>query len=119
MTGSLCLTLGLGKSCGTAQAGPVEALREWFDVPRIGKLKRELSYYRALAIHPHVPRLSKWLLAGAIAYLLSPIDLIPDFIPVVGYLDDLVIVPGMIWFALTLVPREIKAGIRRDLAECQ
>jgi uncharacterized membrane protein YkvA (DUF1232 family) len=94
-------------------------MRRWFQVSRIGRLQRELSYYRALAIHPHVPRLSKWLLAGAIAYLLSPIDLIPDFIPIVGHLDDLLIVPGMIWFALTLVPRETKDGIRRDVAASQ
>ena len=83
---------------------------------QISRLREELSFYRALATHPTVPRPSRWLLAGAIAYLLSPIDLIPDFIPVIGHLDDVVIVPGMIWLALALVPRETRDRVRRNLA---
>jgi uncharacterized membrane protein YkvA (DUF1232 family) len=84
-------------------------------VSRIEGLRDEVAYYRALATHPTVRRLSRWLLAGAIAYLLSPIDLIPDLIPVVGHLDDVVIVPAMIWLALSLVPRETKERIRYEL----
>ena len=53
------------------------------------------------------------LLALAVAgYALSPIDLIPDFIPVVGYLDDLVIVPLGVWLVITLVPAEIMVECR-------
>lgn len=78
-----------------------------------------MSYYRALASHPAVPRPSKWLLAGAIAYLLSPIDLIPDVIPVLGHLDDVIIVPLLVWLALSLVPRHIKDRVRSDLAAQQ
>ena len=53
------------------------------------------------------------VIAGATAaYALSPIDLIPDFIPVLGYLDDLIIVPFGIWLALRLVPAPLMAEFR-------
>lgn len=62
---------------------------------------------------PRVPLAAK-LVAGAVAaYALSPIDLIPDFIPVLGYLDDLLIVPAGIWLALRLIPAELIADLRR------
>jgi uncharacterized membrane protein YkvA (DUF1232 family) len=53
------------------------------------EFKRQLSIYNAAVRHPRTPRLARWLLVAAIAYLASPIDLIPDFIPVLGHLDDL------------------------------
>ena len=53
------------------------------------------------------------LLAGAVAaYALSPIDLIPDFIPVLGLLDDLLIVPAGIWLVLKLIPTDLMAEFR-------
>lgn len=75
-------------------------------------VKGELTYYRKLASDPHTPRVSKWLIGIAIAYLLSPIDLIPDFIPVLGYLDDLIIVPGLICLANALIPRRVRVRVR-------
>jgi len=54
-----------------------------------------------------VPVSVKLLIGFLVAYALSPIDLIPDFIPVVGYLDDLVILPIGIWFVLRFIPREV------------
>jgi len=54
-----------------------------------------------------VPVSVKLLIGFLVAYALSPIDLIPDFIPVIGYLDDLVILPIGIWFVLRLIPREV------------
>jgi uncharacterized membrane protein YkvA (DUF1232 family) len=55
------------------------------------------------------------LLAGAVAaYALSPIDLIPDFIPILGYLDDVIIVPAGIWLALKLVPAEVMDELRAE-----
>ena len=54
-----------------------------------------------------VPRISKILLIVAVAYFVSPIDLIPDFIPVVGQLDDLLIVPSLIFLAFYFIPREV------------
>lgn len=47
------------------------------------------------------------LLGLAIGYLLLPFDLIPDFIPVIGHLDDVIIVPGLIYLALKMIPNEI------------
>jgi len=78
--------------------------------------KRELSYYRALFTHPRTPRISRWLLGGATAYLLSPIDIIPDFIPILGQLDDLVIVPSMFYAALAFIPASVKAECRERTA---
>ena len=53
---------------------------------------------------PRVPWHAKTLAAVVAAYALSPIDLIPDFIPVLGYLDDLILVPAGIWLAVLLIP---------------
>lgn len=62
--------------------------------------------------HPKTPKISRVLFGAAIAYFLSPIDIIPDFIPVLGHLDDVLIVPGLIWLAMRLVPSEISAYCR-------
>ena len=59
---------------------------------------------------PLLPRVTGLI---AIAYALSPIDLIPDFIPVLGYLDDLVILPGLIALTIRLIPRELMEECRR------
>lgn len=76
------------------------------------KLKFEGDYYRALLVHPETPRISRWLLGTAIAYLISPIDLIPDFIPVIGHLDDLLIVPALLFLACSFIPAEVKKECR-------
>ena len=62
------------------------------------------------------PRASRWLLGAAVAYALSPVDLIPDFIPVLGHLDDAVVVPLLIWLALRRVPKELILEHRRQAA---
>ena len=54
-----------------------------------------------------VPLLAKIIIGLVLAYALSPIDLIPDFIPVIGYLDDLVLLPLGIWLVIRLVPRDV------------
>lgn len=83
---------------------------------RVAALKREVVALWLAARDSRTPIAAK-LLAGAVAaYALSPIDLIPDFIPVLGLLDDLVIVPAGIWLALRLVPPEVLAACRTRAA---
>ncbi|MDA1329927.1 MAG: DUF1232 domain-containing protein [Chloroflexi bacterium] len=77
-------------------------------------LKRELAFYRRIWAHPATPRLPRLLLGLALAYLLIPFDIIPDFLPVIGQLDDLVIVPGLVYLAVRMVPDEVIAACRLD-----
>jgi uncharacterized membrane protein YkvA (DUF1232 family) len=56
---------------------------------------------------PRVPLAAKLMIAFVVAYVLSPIDLIPDFIPVLGYLDDLLLLPMGIALAIKLMPRDV------------
>ncbi len=69
--------------------------------------RREVQTYRLLAQHPRTPKLAKALIAAAVAYALSPIDLIPDFIPVLGHLDDVVVVGVLVITARRLIPAEV------------
>lgn len=78
------------------------------------RVGRELAFYRLVIAHPQTPWLSKVLLGGAVAYFVSPIDLIPDVIPILGQLDDLLIVPGLIYLAFRLVPSEVIASCRAN-----
>ncbi|MBS0502043.1 MAG: DUF1232 domain-containing protein [Proteobacteria bacterium] len=62
--------------------------------------------------HPRTPWHAKALGLFVVAYALSPIDLIPDFIPVLGYLDDVILLPVLIWLTVKLLPSKV-------LAECR
>ncbi len=62
--------------------------------------------------HPDMPWRAKLLTGAVVAYAFSPIDLIPDFIPVIGYLDDLVLVPLGIHLALRMIPPHVLAEAR-------
>jgi len=66
---------------------------------------------------PRVPWYAKFLAIAVAGYALSPIDLIPDFIPVVGYLDDLIIVPFGVWLVVRLIPEGIMAEYRATANE--
>ncbi len=76
-------------------------------------IRREIAVYRRILAHPRTPWRARWLLGIAIGYALSPIDLIPDWIPVLGYLDDALIVPLLVWLALRQVPADVIAECRR------
>ena len=67
--------------------------------------------------HPSVSGWAKAIAFIAVAYALSPIDLIPDFIPVLGYLDDLIIVPVLVWLALKLIPTDLMNQARDQAVE--
>lgn len=73
----------------------------------LNRFKNEINFYQAVLKDPRIPKWSKFFLGLAIGYALNPIDLIPDFIPFLGYLDDLIIVPALIFIAVKLIPKEL------------
>ena len=75
-------------------------------------LKRDSHAVYLASRDPRTPWYAKALAVAVAAYALSPIDLIPDFIPVIGYLDDLVIVPLGIRLAVQMIPDEVMAECR-------
>lgn len=75
-------------------------------------IRRDAHALYLAARDPRVPWYAKLLALGIAAYALSPIDLVPDFIPVLGYLDDLVIVPAGIALVIYLIPPELIAEHR-------
>jgi len=77
------------------------------------KLKREIVPIYFALFDKRTPLLAKLLAWITVGYLLSPIDLIPDFIPVLGILDDLLLVPFLITITLKLIPREVIEEIRK------
>lgn len=84
---------------------------------RARRLKAETLALFLAARHPATPWYAKLLVAGIVAYAFSPIDLIPDFVPVLGYLDDLVLIPLGILLALRLIPPLVLAECRAKAAE--
>jgi len=89
----------------------MKRLREWAE-----RLKSEVIALWFCARHPRTPIIAKVLAGALVAYALSPIDLIPDFIPVLGLLDDLVILPAGFWLVLKLVPSDVMAECRDQAA---
>ena len=79
---------------------------------RVRSLKRDVVAIAFAVRDPRVPWYAKAVGACVVAYALSPIDLIPDFVPVLGYLDDLVLVPLGLLLVLHLIPADIMAEHR-------
>jgi uncharacterized membrane protein YkvA (DUF1232 family) len=79
---------------------------------RARRLKAETFALYLVARHPRTPWYAKLFVACVVAYAFSPIDLIPDFVPVLGYLDDLILIPVGIALAIRMVPPAV-------LAECR
>lgn len=74
---------------------------------RARALKNEVVAIYLAAKDPRTPWYAKALIFFVVAHTFSPIDLIPDFIPVLGYLDDLIITPGGLWLAIRMIPPEV------------
>jgi uncharacterized membrane protein YkvA (DUF1232 family) len=87
-------------------------LRAWAQ-----RLRREVDFLWLAARDPRVPWYAKAVAAAVVAYALSPIDLIPDFVPVLGLLDDLLLVPLGLWLAVRLIPPPLRAELRRAAAD--
>jgi len=74
---------------------------------RTSQLKAETFALYLAARHPETPWYAKVLVTGIIAYAFSPIDLIPDFVPILGYLDDLILLPIFVALAIKMVPDSV------------
>jgi uncharacterized membrane protein YkvA (DUF1232 family) len=83
---------------------------------KTARLKQEVVALYFAAREPRTPWYAKVLITGVVAYALSPIDLIPDPIPLLGYLDDLVILPLGIWLAVRMIPASILQECRAKAA---
>jgi len=80
------------------------------------RLKAELVALWFCTRHPRTPLYAKALAVALVAYAFSPIDLIPDFIPVLGYLDELILLPAGIWLVLRLTPADVLVECRAQAA---
>ena len=89
----------------------MEKLRLW-----ARSLKSEIAVLAAAVRDSRTPLSAKILGAVVVAYALSPIDLIPDFIPVIGFLDDLILVPLGLWALKRMIPPEVLAEHRAHIA---
>ncbi|PKL23562.1 MAG: hypothetical protein CVV47_14795 [Spirochaetae bacterium HGW-Spirochaetae-3] len=86
-------------------------------VRRAKRLKRQVWALFLALKDPATPLPARVLIICAVGYAVSPIDLIPDFIPVLGQLDDIVILPLLIALAIRLIPPEVNARCRREAWE--
>ena len=89
-----------------------ERLKQWSRF-----IRRDTTALYFAARDPRTPWYAKAVAACVVGYALSPIDLIPDFIPVIGYLDDIVLVPVGLWLALRLVPTDVMEESRSRAAQ--
>ncbi len=80
----------------------LEKLKSWARL-----LKQNIVMLWFATKHPQTPLLPRVICIFIVAYALSPIDLIPDFIPILGYVDDLILLPMLIWIAIRLIPNSI------------
>jgi len=89
-----------------------DRLKKWAQ-----NVKRDILALYLASRDPRVPWYAKALAALVAAYALSPIDIIPDFIPVLGYLDDLILLPLGIIAVIRLIPEDVMADLRRQAEE--
>ena len=84
---------------------------------RASALKKEIPTVFLALKSKETPAAAKILAAVTVAYALSPLDLVPDFIPVLGYLDDVLLLPALIALTVRLIPKEVLAACREQAAE--
>jgi uncharacterized membrane protein YkvA (DUF1232 family) len=81
------------------------------------QLKGEFVFYQRLQRHPKTPWFAKAMLWLAIGYLLLPFDLIPDFLPIIGQLDDVIIIPFLLYLAVKCTPQSVLRECRQADAD--
>jgi uncharacterized membrane protein YkvA (DUF1232 family) len=79
------------------------------------QFKQELRVYRLVLKDKRTPWFAKVFIGAAVAYTISPIDIIPDFIPILGHLDDLVLVPILVFVGLKFIRKEVVNDARNAL----
>jgi len=101
---------------GTSQTTPTcfQSMKQWAK-----SLKRDVIALNFAYQDPRCPTSAKVVAAATILYAASPIDLIPDFIPVLGQLDDLILVPAGIALSIKLIPKEVMDDARAKVEEGQ
>jgi uncharacterized membrane protein YkvA (DUF1232 family) len=109
-------TAGVGQSRLNAPVIHVQRLIEDLRT-KARALKRETLVLYLAARDPRTPRAAKLVIAIVVAYALSPIDLIPDFIPILGCLDDLVLLPLGVYLAINMIPATVLADARQAAQE--
>ena len=92
----------------------IERIRAWARA-----LKAEIAVLAAAVRDPRTPWYAKALGALVVAYAVSPIDLIPDFIPIIGFVDDAILLPMGIWAVRRMIPAEVMAEHRASAAAGQ
>ena len=90
----------------------LSSLRQW-----ARRIKQDAVMLWFAYQDPRTPWLPKIICMLAVAYALSPIDLIPDFIPVLGFIDDAILLPALIWLAVRLLPLEVVTTSRLSAQE--
>jgi len=86
---------------------------------RARELKRELVALALAARHPHTPWYAKLVVAGCVAYAVTPVDFIPDALPIVGFIDDLIFIPLAIALAVRFIPAPVLADCRARSLEIE
>lgn len=84
---------------------------------RAMKLKKDIPVIFTASKDKEMPLLPKIIVVIIIVYALSPIDLIPDFVPVLGYIDDIIILPALIGLAIKFIPRDIMERAREKVSD--
>jgi uncharacterized membrane protein YkvA (DUF1232 family) len=108
----VCFGVGTGSSSimtamRLASMRLVQTLRAW-----ARRIRQDILTLWFAAKHPRTPWYAKVLVTVAVAYALSPIDLVPDFIPVLGYLDEVILLPLLIWMTIRLLPPDVLRASR-------
>jgi uncharacterized membrane protein YkvA (DUF1232 family) len=84
---------------------------------KINEIKKNILVLSLAVRHPQMPWYAKLFTFLVISYALSPIDLIPDFIPILGYLDDVILIPIGVFLALKLIPEDVINECRANINE--